>query len=318
MKRLVTLLLVLALCLGMTACNSEPTDREKFEAANALLEEGDYEGALEAFTDIEAYKLYNEIAEKVLEIDRHFQLEKLGFLEGVWMDLSGNVVVTCDDEGNYTYEYPQASNGEVYEGEAWMSDEDILYLMDSFTVEEIDGVTHLVSSNYDLVPEADYAALGVQTIEITAENMETYFELREAVDYQKNEFGEIISFNLGYGIFLKEEYVDKVPNQYNSINVSFKYVMNRYAHDCEFDPQTLEISIGGRKPYWSGDEGMEETISVQFHHPDYTAEESTFYNQYAAEITGYAYEDSDDEGYVCYVIEALAITDVTGTIQLRP
>ena len=59
MKRLIALALILMMCLGMTACGASE-DEKAFEEANALLDSGDYEGALEKFYSI---GLYNQTAE---------------------------------------------------------------------------------------------------------------------------------------------------------------------------------------------------------------------------------------------------------------
>ena len=63
-KRFLTLILALVMCLAMTSCASE--EDKAFEAADALLAAGDYEGAIAAFSSIGRYA---EISEKIYEAE---------------------------------------------------------------------------------------------------------------------------------------------------------------------------------------------------------------------------------------------------------
>ena len=71
LRMLLCLVMALVLCIGLCACASE--EDKAFEAANALLEAGDYDGAIAAFSAIGRYQ---EISAKIdrmeLIVDRIF------------------------------------------------------------------------------------------------------------------------------------------------------------------------------------------------------------------------------------------------------
>lgn len=50
----------------------------------------------------------------------------------------------------------------------------------------------------------------LQEVEITMDNWQEYFELREAQRISVSDYGEIFNREFGHGVFLKEEYVNRL------------------------------------------------------------------------------------------------------------
>lgn len=215
--RIVCLLLAMLLCLSMAACTSE--EDKAFEAANALLEAGEYEEAIEAF---QAIGRYQEIAGKIADAQKLLNEENAGFLFGEWFDLSGDYVFTFGHDGE----------GSIVLGETiaitYSCEGNVITITSpiNFTlnVTEIDGVTHIVSQayGYDLVREENYNVLRPMAVEITLDNWQEYFELQEVNEISVNEFGDISSVYPTIGIFLKEEYADRLADGYGAVDVTFE------------------------------------------------------------------------------------------------
>ena len=75
--RYLCLLLSLVMCLTLAACASK--EDKAFDEANALLEAGDYEGAIAAFSAIGRYQ---EISAKIAEATQLLDESNAGFLYG--------------------------------------------------------------------------------------------------------------------------------------------------------------------------------------------------------------------------------------------
>ncbi|MGM9589505.1 MAG: hypothetical protein ACI3V0_04950 [Faecousia sp.] len=58
-------------------------------------------------------------------------------------------------------------------------------------------------------------------VEITMDNWQDYFELRESEQVQVNDRGAPVLREFGYGVFLKEEYKDRLPEN-GAAEVSFE------------------------------------------------------------------------------------------------
>ena len=62
MKRLFCVLLSISMLLSLAACSQPDPEQEAFEAACALLEEGKYQEAIDAFSRLESYRKVQEKA----------------------------------------------------------------------------------------------------------------------------------------------------------------------------------------------------------------------------------------------------------------
>lgn len=212
MKKFVSILLLAAFCLSMAACSS--VDKE-FEAADALLQAGDYEGAIAAFSSIGRYQ---EIKAKLNEAEKLLREANYGFLFGLWTDL------LYRDQGVNSIMIREDGKAILRGYTTTFTYIDGVLCLDSpldgqLVFEEIDGVKHLRGSldgvEMDFVTADDFEELGPYTVTLNMDNWSEYFELREAVQVQLNQFGEVQYASNGYGIFLKDEYVDKM--HYNSL-----------------------------------------------------------------------------------------------------
>ena len=54
------------------------------------------------------------------------------------------------------------------------------------------------------------------------DNWQEYFELRETEQTNVNGFGEVDYRQIGYGVFLKDEYITQLPRDYVDLEISFE------------------------------------------------------------------------------------------------
>lgn len=312
MKKLIALTLILMLCLGMTACGASE-DEKAFEEANALLEAGDYEGALEKFYSI---GLYNQTAEKIYQIEEHLRAEKVSFLTGTWKDLNSDLTLTFSEKGKFTVTYP---DGTVSDGEAWYDDNDQLYLFEAVEIREIDGVTHMTDEYNDWVSEADYEVIGPKTVEITMDNWDEYFEIRETDMQYRNDFGEIDWKGFGFGVFMKDDVASRLKDTYESVQVSFKVAYDEVMHkatDIEADGDFQMGEVGHPQWYQDNSERMDAVGEVWLQN-GINMEESGCYGYYGAIFTGYTFSEESGVTYIV-VYENPEVLNVTGTLALFP
>lgn len=190
----ILMLLSLAAC---AAGEPEPTlspEEQAFEAACALLEEGKYKEAYAAFTTLESYQRIQEKIDEAaagIEAERLAEeaaakealLQQVGFLYGTtWRDIGSTTELTfneCADDGTgegfvgtvHYLEWMEPTmkreadyNWFLREGSIYISylpnlpRENIPEKGFLVTVEERDGVTHLLVGDYDFVPAEDQGA----------------------------------------------------------------------------------------------------------------------------------------------------------------
>lgn len=312
MKRLIALALILVLCLGMTACGASE-DEKAFEEANALLESGDYEGALEKFYSI---GLYNQTAEKIYQIEEQLRTEKVAFLTGTWKDLQNDMTLTFGEKGKFTVTNP---DGTVSDGEAWYDANDQLYLFEAVEIREIDGVTHMTGEYNDWVSEADYEVIGPRTVEITLDNWADYFEIRETDDLYRNAFGEIEWKGFGFGVFLKDDVASRLRDPYGSVNVSVKAAYDGVMYKATGTLEGGDFQKGEPgQPKWLKEETRrEEAVMDVWMVTGPEREGSGCYGCYCATFTGYNTIEEEGDTYII-VFENPEILDITGTLTIFP
>lgn len=324
MKKTISLLLALVMLLSLAACSSEPEksgEELAFEAANALLESGDYEGAIAAFSQI---GMYQQISAKIQEAQAALDAQSTAFLQGKWMNVTGwsctlefypdgkGKMINSDDAYNLEYSY---SDGQVSVNQP-------LFFM--LRVEEKDGIIHLISEGVemDLVSEADYEKVGPQQVEITMDNWDTYFEMVQGWNHYMTPFGDVEWQNYGCALVLKPEYLDRMPGRYEDISVDFQIEYD-YAMFYVENPMTLDILVTDRvyHPDWDWTNGTESgtgTVYGNINNYENLAESSLMYNQYGTFIPcdrGY----TEDDGIYAYAIMTRAdVTNVQGTLMLLP
>ena len=116
-------------------------------------------------------------------------------------------------------------------------------------------------------------------IEITLENWEEYFELRETEQVYISESCSVINRVFGYGVFLKEEYADRFVNESDvSFDLEYNVAWARVMGDLTADNYLI---MGAQ----SNEERKMQTAGLtDFRLADNMSEESDFYNQIAAEF----------------------------------
>lgn len=266
MKKLISILLGTAMCITLGACASQ-TDKA-LEEASSLLDAGKYEEAIEALSAVEQFgEFRDKMAEatmkkaeglleaekydeaiKVLRSDPHYEtfqskiqeIQQLkmdhekGFLYGKWttadrqstFEFLENGTCKVNDSSNpVSYSYEQ---GKLVFDNASSS---------SYSLVEKNGIQQLVlddasaySSSEIYVRESDYDS-AFDEIEITMDNWEQYFELRQALNLATDDFGDPVHYEICYTVFLKDEYVEK----YISSDISFKVQYTNMLYDVDGD-----------------------------------------------------------------------------------
>ena len=250
MKRLFCVLLSISMLLSLAACGKPDPEQLAFEAACALLEEGKYQEAIDAFSRLESYRKVQEkidAAEAGLEAQwraseeaaKQAELEKLGFLYGTtWHELGGTLEVTFDalmdgfyGELHYSHqrdrETVDENDGVWYfqDGEIWIGhlpglDWDVAEeLGHKAKTEERDGITHLLVGGLDFVRSEDYGPFAPVEIEITLDNWQEYFELRSGIKWSYDDFGTTNGLSCITAICPKEEYQHRLVLE--KTNVTF-------------------------------------------------------------------------------------------------
>ena len=229
--RIICLALSAALCFSLAGC--APADERAFERACALMDAGEYEAAIEAFS---AIGMYEQISEKIDEAQELLEEENMKFLYGDWVNIHTGALFTFSKGGKGSVSQDGRDTPFTYTSDG--KSVDILAPVPlQLKVDKEEGVVHLKdqAGDYDLVPEKeyqDYLPQGPVTVEITLDNWQDYFEGRQAQDVGLDDKGDVNFREYGYGIFLKEEYIGSLDHT-GILDVSF---------DVEYDlvPYLLE------------------------------------------------------------------------------
>ena len=116
-------------------------------------------------------------------------------------------------------------------------------------------------------------------VEITMENWEEYFVLRETEQVHISESCSVINRIFGYGVFLKEEYVDRLAEGSDvSFELEYNLVWRRVMGDLTGDSYMLQSAQT---------DPDRKTLTAQltdFRGNPAVAEESDFYNSVAVEF----------------------------------
>lgn len=315
--RIICLILAIALLSGLTGC--APADQRAFQRACDLMDAGEYEAAIEAFS---AIGMYQDIAEKIEEAQGLLEEENTRFLYGTWVNLHTGTLLTFSKDGKGTL---FAANGE---------ETAFTYTCDGKTVaftapaelllktEKEDGVLHLKDQEglYDLVSRKDYEKMGPVTVEITPDNWETYFEGRQAQDVGLDSDGFVNHRELGYGIFLKEEYLDRLDaGSYDGavwFEITFEYTPYLLEGNLDSDFYSLkETRLPRELDAYRG----RFSTSLPVNHRGYQqwrSPESDF-NNAACCFLGADRLEWEGNVYMM-MIDKVEIRDVRGTLVLNP
>lgn len=323
MKRIFALLLALAIAVSLMACGSG--DKKTIEEAQALIDSGDYESAIELLTSIEQYQQITEMLDKAVQLmqeqERQERLAGAEFLFGTWICIDDmTTTLTYREDGTYTF----AEENETWD-ETFSYDNGVISGgLETFTVGEYQGVPCLTGEKfgrntlddeffaYRFVKEEDYEALCPKTVEITMENWEEYFELREIRLTYLNDFDEIDSIGFGYGIYLKEEYVEKLYTGYEAVSVAFK---------MEYDWCSRRVTNPTQDDYvmgnvvWTPEHESSTSQVFDYRYSEYIGVEQPEYNAVCATF-GYAGPIQDNDIFPS--LENGVVIDVQGALILFP
>ena len=318
MKKIISLLLVLALSLSLAACSGGSGVDSAIAEADKLLESGDYAGALAA---LEAADEYAKLTAKIGSTRLAQLRAEKGDIIGSWMNLEGTIKMTINEDFTGTYAY--LTNGTESSLDYEITADGRIYITYpgsiKLSVVQEDGITKLANEAgvAVYVSEADYALFAPEVIELTMDNWQEYFELRECFDLYTNNFGEMENFNIGYGLFLKEEYISRLEN---ITEVSFEIEADRALYAVNVDEATGDYTLGESYSGYNWDwhwEGQHGTFTASVWNRTYNDEDprSDLYMQVAGMVNDTWYTSEGDIRYYC-VLENAVLTRIQGTIEL--
>lgn len=270
-KKTISLALVLAMLLSLCACGKseavsnvealiEAIGEVSADSENAVIAA---EEAYNALTDKEKEKVENYAALTDARVALNETLEVEQFRQsfiGEWVGVEDGGTISFDETGNATLDGVSFS----YEIDGDRIHASILGVNVEFTIsEDSDGILHLKSDAFELdcVREEYFDYFQPEAVEITAENWSEYFEIRECTEIYQNAFGEYTDVATGFGIFLKEEYLEKLSK--NTIlypsEVYFEVQYNRLNKISSINKETGEYSFS-EKNYFPEFSGLETAI----------------------------------------------------------
>lgn len=320
--RILSVILALSLCVSMAACSS---DDKAFEEADALLAAGDYDGAIAAFSAIGRYE---EISAKIAEAEKLRNEANMGFLFGTWKDLSSDQTLTLREDSTYML----VAGAETWTG-TYTYENNVVTISQpivlSFELVNDEDITHLVCSAIgNFVHETNYDALCAKEIEITMDNWQEYFELKEVNNVYVNEFGEVSSVCPSIGIFLKEEYYSRLPDNYWDMELSFELIYDEASYkvlnctpdeyDYNFDGN-YEIEPVNPPQWWKMETGCTVIGNVyDQRNTTHLSEQSPYFKTVSAEMPMWC--DSASEGNTQYITRwtNVQVSRVIGTLKLFP
>ena len=276
MKRILCIILSILMLLSLAACCEPEPDPEQlaFEAACALLEEGKYQEAIDAFSRLESYRKVQEkidAAEAGLEAQwlvseeaaKQAELEKLGFLYGTtWHELGGTIELTFEEHQNggsplHCRYWEDRETLEDFDAHWKFIDGEIRVAyfpgldpdaapgaVHPVTAEERDGITHLLVGDLDFVRSEDYGPYAPVEIEITLDNWQEYFEVHDVSHWRYDDFGVRNDVLYCTVLQVKEPYQDRVVLR--SSKVTFGYTYDAvWMSVAKFDPENAIFTPGG-------------------------------------------------------------------------
>lgn len=250
MKKTLALLLVLVICLSLTACGVDKKYTPLLDALNA----GDYAGIKQAMAVLSP----DFAAEQAL-------MEKYG---------------------------------------------DLLALLEA---EDYENALTNVTSRMPVPEEPTY-----HEVAITMDNWQEYFEIRDYEEYKYNDFGELTWSDTGYGIYLKEEYLNDLQDY--GVDVSFKVEASVEYRECDQDWKFVpdgRIIVGAEaeKHGWDITNETVQKVWDQRYTADSKTDVSTANGQVLASF-GISSGVGDGSGNYWGVFTDIVVIDVTGTLML--
>ena len=241
MKKAISLLLALVLCLSLCACGGGNDTPETTPNA-----ENETTPHVEENTEIEE----SEIGKDVL---------------GKWFVVDSTVSLSFNDDGTgiRVQDGQEVPLSWKYDTEANCYIIDILGAIITGKIETVDGIEQLTFENSLCVRSENYTAPTTQTdvdvqyriVEITMDNWMEYFEFVFIEDWQVNGFGESEGYSCEYRLKLRDEYASKINLQKLAITVevAYKDVVSYATFDFEKMEYTIDgdmSSVGEKSEVW--------------------------------------------------------------------
>lgn len=310
----VILLLWAALCLAGCATAEE----RAYEEACLLLESGEYEAAMEAFSGI---GMYRQISRKMEEARQLLEEENTEFLLGEWVDLPSGTVFRFQEDGRGTLTTEEYSCTFLYtcDGKAVQIS---VPLELELKAKKEDGLLHLKDADgiYDLVTMEEYESMQPVTVEITVDNWQEYFVARRAEDVGVDENGRVNHRETGYGIFLKEEYVSRLDLSVSDGSVWFdlEHTYTPYILEGRLDSEDytlVKTKMPPNQPAYR--DSYSSTLPALYRgYQDWRGPQSDF-NHALCAFMGDARVDIDGTTYMM-LIEEVTVLNAYGFLVLNP
>ena len=252
MKRIAALVLAGILCVSMTACGGN----DEYDELIQMLEDGDYSAAIDYIEGLQDDYLGDLIVNGEIDEDKPDELTAeqqalLNVLFDDWVCVSEkenypkNVTFrndgTCSVDGkelvwkksNYAFMYGLLSL-DIIDGDKRSYTADIsqadngelafhLYKLDrdgSSSSVVMGGSTYISANNYE-------------TIEITMDNWQKYFEWTNETTYGTNGFGELSSMSTYYRLTLKQEYFNRLSD----------YMSHTGTAEISYTSRTYQVTV---------------------------------------------------------------------------
>lgn len=223
MKRILSLFLFLALALSFTGC-SVLAEEKALADAKKLIEAGQYAQAIDLLRSIERYNEINALLDEATRLQAAADLERrmtgADFLFGEWICVDDfGSTLTFSSDG--ICQLDQGST--VRSGDFAYADNTVTSELDTFRVTTANGITWLTAAEGKrFVRPADYETVGPRTVEITAENWQEYFELRQHRFLTFDEMDQVSSVGFGYALCLREAHLPRLFDSPEAVNLSFR------------------------------------------------------------------------------------------------
>ena len=218
MKKLLSLILVLTMALSLCACGKA----DDYESAIALMEAGNYEEAIVAFTELGDYK---DSVQKLEECENALSYaEAVALFEAEQYEEALAIFTAL---GNY-----QDSIAKTKECENAIAYNEALTLIDNELYFEAYDIFSTIAT-YKNVPEY---LNRYQTIEISIDNWFEFFEITE--EYKYNAFDEIEGYITS--LQLKDGYVMNEA----TTDIDIEYSYEEYWKYFKLDNETGDVVLG--------------------------------------------------------------------------
>ena len=257
MKKAITMILAFTLCLSLCACGKAGD----YEAAVALMDAGNYEEAIAAFTELGDYE---DSAQKLEECEII-----LAYTEAITLyeaEQYEDALAIFTALGNY-----QNSLEKKVECENALAYQNALDLIASGDYENA-YTTLIALGDYKDVSEL---LIHFKEVEITPENWREYFVVVEEPEYTKNDFNENTHLNFAYWLLLNDE-IEKCIYNPLACKVIFEFEYLTVLKDVSFSKTADEFEIGknwGFPSKWDGTLvwEMEQSTNKPIYHTAYAA-----------------------------------------------